>query len=355
MLWVFLAWTAYGLVAVAQSALWWFAVGRRPEVWFNPVLYSFAMVWIYAALTPAVIWLARRHPLRPPRLSRSIAGIIIGGLCITVAAVVLEIAVVQLMPRTIPSPFLILFVDRFNITVFYYIATIAVTMAFDNARVAREQEVARARLAAELSRAQLGALRMQIQPHFLFNTLNTISSMMVRDPDGADAMISRLGDLLRLTLEQGEAQETTVERELEIVRLYVDIEQIRFEEWLTVDIDVDPDVLDARVPPMMLQPLIENAIRHGIAPAARPGSVRVSAHREGADLLLVIEDDGVGFTNGRSSPGHGIGMKATADRLRHLYGADQQMHVERAMPRGTRISIRLPCRTAGTEAMVAAD
>jgi LytS/YehU family sensor histidine kinase len=182
---------------------------------------------------------------------------------------------------------------------------------------------------------------MQIQPHFLFNTLNTISSLLQRDAEAADRMISRLGDLLRLTLEERDSSESTLQRELELVRRYAEIEQIRFDEWLSVEFDVDAGVLPARVPGMLLQPLIENAIRHGIAPLGRPGHIRVSAARAGSDLLLVVEDDGVGLPVD-GGVRRGIGLTATAERLEHLYGSAQQLSIENVEPTGTRVTLRIP-------------
>src|SRR5207248_259251 len=168
------------------------------------------------------------------------------------------------------------------------------------------------------SQAQLQALKMQLHPHFLFNTLHSISALVHRDPEAADKMIARLGDFLRLTLDASATQEVPLRRELEFLNCYLDIERVRFSDRLTTSIEVDPRVLDCRVPNLILQPLVENAIRHGVSQRTAPGHVRVSAERLGDALRLEVSDNGSGLSQqppARPAGSGGVGLSNT--RARH--------------------------------------
>ncbi len=197
-------------------------------------------------------------------------------------------------------------------------------------------------LEVQLAQAQVQSLRLQLQPHFLFNTLNTITALIGVDPRGAERMVNGLSDLLRLSLRHASEQEVPLERELEIVQHYLSIQEIRFADRLSVRYDIGADVRQALVPNLLLQPLVENAIRHGIAPRAEPGTVVVSAHRVEQTLRLTVEDDGVG--PGQSSDGEGIGLRNTRARLERLYGADQRLEVAGGRKGGFSVRIDMPFR-----------
>jgi signal transduction histidine kinase len=182
-----------------------------------------------------------------------------------------------------------------------------------------------ARLHSRLVEAQLQALQRQLHPHFLFNTLNTISGLMHQDVKAADEMIDRLSDLLRVTLETSGVQEVPLRQELSVLKTYLDIEQTRFRDRLTVRMEVDPEVLDAFVPNFVLQPLVENEIRHGIVPHPRPGRVTVSASRQSQQLYMEVRDTGYGLPPDRlQALNKGVGLANTRARLDHLYGPSHQ-------------------------------
>jgi len=210
--------------------------------------------------------------------------------------------------------------------------------AYDQA--AREQE----RLAVRLGRAQFESLKQQLQPHFLFNALNAITALIPIDPRGAEKAVHGLGELLRLSLDAGAEHEVRVERELELLGHYVDMQRLRFQERLTVRIHVDPTVKTAIVPNLVLQPLVENAIRHGIQPRAAGGTVDVKAVRDGAILRLTVADDGIGASLDGSYR-EGIGLGNTRARLRHMYGDRQRLTVSTAPGAGFTVDIELPYRT----------
>jgi two-component system, LytTR family, sensor kinase len=340
---VFAGWSAYALVLMYQSALWWWSAGRLPTVWYGPLIYAFGVVWTWAALTPVVVWIARRFPFRAGALRTAIAVHIPCAFAVTIVVGIVEYMISRLLPGG-TSAFVPTYVQRFDSSAFFYAGTVAVTHAIDHARAIRAERVRLADARTQLKDAQLQHLRTQIQPHFLFNTLNTISSMIGRDPEAADAMVSRLGDLLRMSLEETNATETSVARELESAMLYAEIEQHRFADWLQVRVDVSPDTLDAAVPPFLLQPLIENAIRHGIAPSRRPGTVRIATCISDDRLEIVVADDGVGFDARGGQPGRGIGLSSIQARLAHLYGEEHSLRIRSEAGEGTEIRVRIPLR-----------
>jgi LytS/YehU family sensor histidine kinase len=214
--------------------------------------------------------------------------------------------------------------------------------AKDREREALELSVRSSQLAQQLTAAQLGALKMQLQPHFLFNTLGAIMVLVQQNrPEQARVMLARLSDLLRLTLENVNAQETPLHRELDFLRLYLSIEQVRFEDRLRVRITADPHLSDALVPHMVLQPIVENAVRHGLGRSESAVLIDIHAdHRDGA-LIMTVADDGPGSPT-PGFEGAGIGLANTRERLRHLYGADAGLRAENTSPRGARVTVMLP-------------
>jgi LytS/YehU family sensor histidine kinase len=213
----------------------------------------------------------------------------------------------------------------------------------------REREQAAEQLARGLSEARLQALKMQLQPHFLFNTLNAISALIPDEAKPARRMIARLGDLLRVTLEHEETQEVTLREELAFLEPYLEIEQARLEDRLTVVMNIAPETLDALVPHLMLQPLVENAIRHGIAARIEPGRVEISSSREPADRLqLEIRDDGRGLNgDGGVSSRRGVGLTNIRSRLEQLYGGGHHFKLENQAAGGVLVQINLPFRREG--------
>ena len=209
---------------------------------------------------------------------------------------------------------------------------------------AEERALNAERLQTRLAEAQLQALQRQLQPHFLFNTLHTISSLMRSDVEAADIMIDRLSDLLRMSL-RSNAQEVNVKQEIEILQSYLAIEQTRFRDRLTVAINVDPDVLDARVPHLLLQPLVENAVRHGIAPRARPGRIDIRVFRKDGQLELEVRDSGDGLPPDRLvAMNDGVGLGNTRARLAHLYGSAHRFAFANLNGGGFQVSVSIPFR-----------
>lgn len=221
-------------------------------------------------------------------------------------------------------------------------------------RQVREVELKASQLQAQLALAQLQALKMQLHPHFIFNALHSISSRL-RDPETARLMIARLGDFLRLTLANVGAQEVSVKQELEFLRCYLDIEQTRFHDRLTVELDVDPETWDAILPNLILQPIVENAIKHGFAAQRGPGRISVRTQRRNGHLFVEVEDNGCGLPDNRATdsnggePGRGftegVGLGTTRSRLELFYPNSHVFQMSNAPQGGLVVSLEVPFRT----------
>jgi two-component system LytT family sensor kinase len=241
--------------------------------------------------------------------------------------------------------------------VLVYWAILGVYQGFDYYRKYREREKRASQLEAQLAQSQLQVLQMQLHPHFLFNTLHSISALLRQDIDAADRMIARLGEFLRLTLDNSGHHEVTLQREMEFLKCYLDIEHIRFQDRLTVRYDVAPETLDALVPNLMWQPIVENAIRHGIAPRSDPGCIEIRSRRLGPKLQLQVKDDGPGLpaTQGiDATMSRGVGLANTRERLRQLYGNNHWFGLCNSLDKGLVVTLEIPFRRPGNESGEAA-
>ena len=227
-----------------------------------------------------------------------------------------------------------------------YLGLLGLGYALHLARRHGERELSERRMDAQLADARLAALKMQLHPHFLFNTLQSVSTLMHRDVDAARTVLGLLRDLLATTLEREAQQEVPLEQELRVLELYTGIERVRFGGRLGVEVRVDPAAMGALVPHLLLQPLVENAIRHGISCRRGLGRVEVEAAPGDGGLRLVVRDDGAGYTEGRPGNGGGIGLANTRARLQALYGPAHRFHIGREEGGGTRVAITLPLRYA---------
>lgn len=227
---------------------------------------------------------------------------------------------------------------------------------FRKFRVAQAQQLAAAQLKTKLAEAQLENLRLQLQPHFLFNTLNTISSVMYEDVKAADLMVTQLSDLLRLTLRASRTHEIPLADELQITRLYLDLMQKRYEEKLRVRYEIDGELNDSLVPQLVLQPLLENSLRHGMKASGEAIDISIAAHRDNGRLVLKVSDSGSGFASSDTSAvlGRGVGLSNIRDRLAQLYGSGQGFSIANRADGGAEVMLRFPYRTA-RRTSVAAD
>lgn len=343
----FAVWTLLALLIALQNGLYLQSVDQ-PVDWSRLVLSRLADWYTCAIFTPAYFWLVRRWPLDRQHWSTAVP-ILLGA---TSVFVVLKFALfVPLVnaiyagtgrSRTLGDTLASSFV--FETIAFWCLLGVIQAIVYYGRL--REREAQAARLAAQLSDARLDALTAQLHPHFLFNTLQAISTLLHRDPVSADAMLARLSELLRRTLHRGSGHEVALREEVELLDLYLEIVQTRFADRLTIAREIPEELGEAQVPHFILQPLVENALEHGIARRGGAGRIAIVATREDNSLVLRVSDDGVGLGAGPAGAGDGIGLSNTRRRLLQLYGSAQSLELTPARGGGLDVTLRLPWHTA---------
>ncbi|MGA8312541.1 MAG: histidine kinase [Terriglobales bacterium] len=309
---------------------------------------------IFAALTPLIFYIGSRYPVQRNNWIRRTPLYLLGALVFTVLHGVARMLVYPINNPATGKPCPIGFallrsVFLYNVAddVFYiYLPILMIVHTLWYYQRFQDREVRTAHLQTELANAHLQALKSQLQPHFLFNTMHSISSLMLTDVGAADRMMTRLSDLLRMSLENKSIQETTLSQELEFVNRYLEIEKIRFVDRLNTVVDVPPDTLDALVPHLLLQPLVENAVRHGVSRRTARGEIRIAAHHDSTTLYLDITDNGPGLEPGNPMRA-GMGLRTTRERLRTLYGKEQSLEIRSVPEGGVEVCVQIPfCITA---------
>jgi LytS/YehU family sensor histidine kinase len=300
----------------------------------------------WALLTPLIVTLGERFPLRRPLRARSVAvhvaASLVASALIALAASVVN-AWVRPSPRTLAASATSWFLGGLPATTVAYFAILGVSYALTSAAELRERERRAAELETQLRDAQLAALRMQLQPHFLFNSLNAIMALVRdRDTDAAIRALSLLGDVLRAAIDAGEGHETTLAEEIEFVSRYLDIERVRFGERLRVEIDVPDVLLGARVPRFVLQPFVENSLKHGVLRDRAGNTITIAASRENGTLRLAVRDDGRGLASDAPTS-DGVGIRNARTRLERMYGDAARLTVANAIDgAGVAVEIDLP-------------
>ncbi len=372
-----LLWSVPGLLTSAATLV---LFPQSPSIGGDPqrfVIVNVAPWLVWTLLTPAIIAFAQRVPLERTHLARAAAlhagAAVFCGCAYVFAAAVTSLVVQRVSPvvmklppnavvlgsgtgpaaapgqtmRRPPEPLTEVFrgmiSSRFPIGLIVYATVAGIGMAMHERVKRRDRDVHAVRLEADLARAELHALQMQLQPHFLFNTLHAISVLVDENPKGASRMIAQLGDLLRETLRLSGTLEVPLSRELDLLRQYLAIEQTRLGARLRVDIDAPAALHDISVPSFILQPLVENAVRHGVAPRVEPGRVTVRAERTGNRLRMTIADDGPGFGAHRDT---GIGLSATRDRLAVRYRDDASLTCATGPNGGALVTVDIPISDA---------
>jgi two-component system LytT family sensor kinase len=344
-------WTAVAALFAAQSLITYSYSGTRSMSGARLFAYALADWYVWALLAPGIFWLTRRfnftrHPWRSAAVH----------LPASVVFLFVRMRLRLLVGALIPSLRMGAsgLMSSMALQLFVYGAIVAVAVALEYQRMYRDEQMTGAALKAQLARAELGLLKMQLQPHFLFNTLNAISEQVHADPEAAERMITHLSELLRHTISFAEAQEISLGEELALLERYLDIQRARFAGRLDITLDVDIGAMKALVPNLVLQPLVENAIRHGIAPRASGGHVEIVVRRKVGDrrLLLEVRDDGIGLDAARSrrrdddESREGVGITNTIARLQQLYGRDYTFALHGGSVTGTVASLTLPLHDA---------
>ncbi len=350
---ILLIWGIWTLIGILFTLQYYFTSFRseRPISFFESFYIQMAWSYLWALVTPLVLWLTTRIPIDRHNWVR-------GSLLHLPLSIALSVAVTAVGHLILwmkfgwasGRPFSFERLTRFVIGNFseglgMYMLVALIGYAFSYYRRYRAGERRSLQLEAQLSQAQLQALKMQLHPHFLFNTLHSISALLNQQPEAARAMITRLGDFLRLTLENAGTQEVTLRREMEFLRCYLEIERVRFQDRLKTRMDVSPPALDAKVPNLILQPIVENAIRHGIAPRSTPGLIEILAKPQNGTLRIQVRDNGPGLPAGRTSEkifSKGLGLANTERRLDRLYGAAHRFELSNAPEGGLVVTLEIP-------------
>ncbi|MBC7933313.1 MAG: histidine kinase [Rubrivivax sp.] len=354
----FIIWTAVALSFALRSYL--IAIyDLRANVSWKTILSGYLIdFYLWGLLSPLIFLLARRFELRRHlTVNLFIHAILSAVLSFVVVAVAAPAfwylgypnltnnpTLGALFRNTVFSPFYI------HMGLMNYWMTLVVAHASHYYRGLREGETKAALLATQLAQAQLQALKMQIHPHFIFNTLNSIAALLHKDVEAADRMIVQLGDFLRMTLKRSDTRTTDFAQELEFLKCYLDIERTRFQDRLLVELDVEPQALKASVPNLILQPIVENAIRHGVARQTITGCIIIRAYKKNDRLMMQVEDNGPGLTtNGNSdkSSSGGIGLSNTRARLKQFYGDDYKLEIANSKGRGVIVTLEIPATDEG--------
>ncbi|HKG21099.1 MAG TPA: histidine kinase [Blastocatellia bacterium] len=343
-------WTLFGLLFASQQYL---ATSRtsRPMAWHHALLLELSYAYLWALLTPLMLWLSRRFRIERTSWFRSLLIHIFFGTLIGFTMVAFHDLIYMVYLAPTDTPFSVtrlvqLAYSFFDYGMLTYWVILLVNNGLDYYSRYREGELRASQLEAMLAQAQLQALKMQLQPHFLFNTLHSISALLYKDVDAADKMIARLGDFLRITLENSGSQEVSLQEEIEFLKCYLEIERIRFQDRLKVQMDIEPQVLKARLPNLILQPLVENAIKHGVSAHAGPGRIKIHASRRDGLLQVEVTDNGPGVQErDGGSFKEGLGLANTQARLEHLYGGDHRLDMVNAPLGGLTVILEIPFKT----------
>lgn len=339
-----LLWTLIGLSFASQFYLS-SARSGNPISWAEALSYAMADWYVWALLSFIPLQLSKRFPLERIRWSNNLLIHLTASLATALLYAFLRAAIAQAQIWSIGDyasfaevvqP-LLFKTYHFNLIVYCVIAAIAHAIRYY--QKFNQHERAAIDLERRLTEARLLALQNQLNPHFLFNAMHSISALMHQDVDAADSMLARLSELLRLTLKNDKSQTIPLADELQMLERYLDIERIRFGDRLTTEFQIDPAALPLHVPCLILQPLVENALKHGIAPYARPGKVTISATLADDQLTLQVTDNGGGLSPDRRE---GIGLTNTQTRLAELYGEQQTFTIAPHPNSGTQVTITLP-------------
>jgi signal transduction histidine kinase len=345
------AWLAVAVLALATAYLTGAAPFPFGLSWAALLAVEIASLVLWAGATPGAIWLARQLAPDSRRRGLGLAVQIAVGVVFVLAAAVAERWLTALLVAPEQLPVVQAILPRFDTRLLGYlgIATLAHTARY--VALYRAQELQAASLEARLAKTKLQILKMQLQPHFLFNTLNTTAELVHADPHAADLMITRLGDFLRLSLDHAGHLLVPFRQEIDFIRAYVDIEQVRWGDRLAVEWDCAPDTLDAAVPTLVWQPVVENAIRHGRDPQSGLARIHLGSRRQGAHVLLFIRDWGPGLPPGALR--EHVGLCNTRERVERLYGQSARFELANAPDGGAIATLRLPytpCAAAHTPA-----
>ena len=346
---IWATWTLFGFFFTSQLALQ-NQLSRSPVSFWQILTWQMVSGYVWFALSPLILWLVRKFPFEADRWKKSLVVHLAASVVLAFFQQAIDTFFLTRLGyppnRQFPS-FLeayqyFIFINL-HLSILIYWGVVGIKSAYSYYQKYRERELVTSKLEAQLATSRLQVLKMQLHPHFLFNTLNAISELIYKDRESAERMIGDLSDLLRMSFEKLEVQEISLKQELEFLKKYLEIEQMRFHDRLKVEMEISPDTLDACVPNMILQPLVENAIKHGIAPRSTGGKIQIGAHRNNGSLELTISDNGIGVPfNDVEHLTEGVGLSNTRRRLRHLYGERHKFDLIAAKESGLLVNLTIP-------------
>lgn len=350
---IFACWSFVALFFTSQTVVQ-SQIYQHPVSFWRAMSWQFSSCYVWFALTPVILWFDRRFPLDRGKLARSLPAHILFSIVIAIAQQSVDALVLPWLGyypgiefTSYAHAFKTFLLVNFHLALFFYWAILGVSYAIDYYRKYRERELRASQLETRLAQARLQVLKMQLHPHFLFNTLNAISELVYKDPESAEQMITNLSDLLRLSLENVGVQEVPLKQELDFLNKYVEIEQTRFHDRLRLSMEIEPDTLDACVPNMILQPLVENAIRHGIGALSTGGRIEIGADKEEGMLHLFVRDNGRGLLKGEQQAlKEGVGLANTRARLAHLYGQTHRFDLVSSPGGGLLVDMEIPFKVS---------
>ena len=334
--WLWLGWTALAVFLGVSSSLAYLAIGNPPR-WSLTVRMALVETYVWALIAPAVVALARRFPFTRATLAISLPIHVVAAMVVSFFKIIVD----QILRQVLFGINTYLLITSLAPSYLFYWGIVAAAHGAAYYRASKERELRAAQLEARLAQSRLQVVQMQLHPHFLFNTLHTISELVHEDPETADAMIAGLSDLLREALASGHEREVPLARELDLLERYLDIQRARFGDRLQVDMAIAPGLATVLVPHLVLQPIVENALHHGIVPGAT-GNVAISAAVVDDMLRLCVQDDGRGFD--ASDGGEGVGLRNTRERLETLYGDRAGLRIGPAPAGGTIVEMWIPVR-----------
>ncbi len=345
-LWTVLALAEAGSTYVAQLKY------DKPVTWDLALRRSFKEWYALGFLSIGILWLCNRVRLESVQFKKWFATHFIASLVFAPVSVAL-CSWLMAGERSVQDGSILTFSFLFKkLSIHYAVFELIIYwmvvlghLGWSSYQRYRDHELEAAELHRQLVEARLEALRMQLNPHFLFNTLHTISALLHENPEAADRVVARLSELLRVSLDQSKAQEVPLSEELAFLDRYLEIEQTRFGDRLKVERIIEPGSQDALVPCLILQPLVENAIRHGIEQREEAGRLAISTRRDNGVLTLSVSDNGNGLPEDADAPREGIGLSNTRSRLHHLYGESQKLELKRVPGGGLEVRITIPYRT----------
>jgi two-component system, LytTR family, sensor kinase len=340
----FVFWTMLALSYAASSVFGSISEGH-PVQWFRALAWNFSDFYLWMLLTPVVGWLGRMGARQGWRHFWQVH--LPCSILMALGQSLVMLSIYWWLCGPSPKSNEYNFVDllhieaiyKFHLALLTYWLMLVVLRGMASRHSLKDERLRNAQLESQLAQSQLQVLRMQLQPHFLFNTLNAISALALADPPQAKLMIARLSDFLRLTLEERQSQQVPLSREMQLLDSYLGIQKVRFQDRLVTHVEMG-DTGNAMVPSLILQPLVENALRHGLLAKTGGGELRILARRVGGDLHLQVEDDGLGLPE--AGPVEGVGLSNTRARLRAMFGDAAKMDLSRRRDGGTCVNVHFP-------------